>query len=139
MPIDRAERVDEIYAVNTSVEHRQGRRMEDEYWERPEYEPLGAQCDRHAINCYGVLSPAGQLVAYAFVYRIGELALISQILGVHDDDDHGFMYLLMSGIVEDESLQGGWLFYNRHDSGGPGLTFKKERYGFQACDIEWAA
>ncbi len=136
-PIDRSLYLDAIYAINTSAEERQGRPMTDGYRSRPSYGPDTVECDRHAVNCYGVLTDAGLLVAYAFVYRLGELALISGILGHADHLEGEVMYLLAAGVVEHESGQGGWLFYNRHDSGTDGLRFFKERVGFQPCDIDW--
>jgi hypothetical protein len=47
------------------------------------------------------------------------------------------MYLLVSGMISDQSDRGGVLFYNRHDSGTSGLVYFKERLGFAAGDVEW--
>jgi hypothetical protein len=48
------------------------------------------------------------------------------------------MYLLFAGVVEDQSGNPGILYYNRHDSGGEGLRFFKERLGFREGDVAWS-
>jgi len=111
--------------------------MTSSYRERPrfrldEYWP----CKRHRIAPYGVLAGAS-LVAYAWIYRAGELALVSSILGHGDFLEAGVMYLLLRGVVEAELEHGGYLVYNRHDSGTPGLRFYKERAGFEPREVTW--
>lgn len=137
--IERAHHVDDIHAINTSLEVRQGRPMADGYRSKWEYSPLGDQCERHAVHCYGVFAPDDPLVAYAYIYRCGELALVSSILGHGDHLADEIMYLLVAGIVDAEADQAGWLFYNRHDSGTEGLRFFKERCGFEPRDVSWQA
>lgn len=113
--------------------------MTKPYSERPSATPLPAYaCDRHAIRTYGVLAPGGRLAAYLWLYRSGELALISSILGHDDHLTFGVMYLLVVGTIEAEIAYGrGALVYNRHDSGQDGLRFFKERIGLVECRVEW--
>jgi hypothetical protein len=129
---------DDIHAINTSKHVRQGRPMSTGYFQRhnhgrlPEY-----PCDLHAIRTYGVLKD-GTLVAYMTLYRVGDLSLVSMILGHGDHLANDIMYLLFAGMISRHAGEGGWLFYNRHDSGTDGLVYFKERLGFRAADIEWS-
>ena len=47
------------------------------------------------------------------------------------------MYLLAAGTIEEQTPLGGFVYYNRHDSGTSGLVYFKERLGFAAADVEW--
>lgn len=136
--VKRHEYVDDIYEINTSLKERQGRPMSDGYLQRPSRTPLPAYaCGRHAIRTYGVLHGTN-LAAYLWLYRAGELALVSSILGHADHLDEGIMYLLVAGALETEISHGqGALVYNRHDSGTDGLRFFKERCGFEERRVEW--
>ncbi len=137
--IDRSKFNDDLHAINTSKQERQGRPMTAGYLERHNHGALpDYPCDRHRIRTFGVLRD-GHLYAYSTLYRVGDLLLVSMILGHGDHLDDGIMFLLMEGMVEAESDGGGWFFYNRHDSGrADGLVWFKERLGFRATDIELA-
>jgi hypothetical protein len=78
-----------------------------------------------------------RLRAYLTTYRVGELVLVSMILGHGEHLEHEIMYLLAEGLIDRQSNRPGVLFYNRHDSGTEGLRFYKERIGFAAGDVEW--
>lgn len=137
--IDRSEFDDDIHAINTSLETRQGRPMEAGYrsWRRhgrlPEY-----PCSRHAILTYGVLQ-GDRLRAYLTLYRVHELALVSMILGHGEHLADDVMYLLFAGVVAEQAGRGGVFYYNRHDSGTDGLRYYKERLGFAAGEVVWRA
>jgi hypothetical protein len=136
--VDRHERADEIYEINTSATERQGRPMSRGYHERPTETPLPDYvCTRHAVRTYGVETGHGTLVAYLWLYRAGDLALVSQILGHADHLENEIMYLLFEGMIGEESREPGFVVYNRHDSGTDGLRFFKERLGLQATAVEW--
>lgn len=136
--IDRSLHNDDIHAINTSMEKRQGRKMADGYLiphkhgRLPHYD-----CDRHRIHTYGVLK-GQQLFAYLTLYRCGDLALVSMILGHGAHLRNDIMYLLAAGTLESHAGERCWFYYNRHDSGTKGLVYYKERIGFEAMDIEWA-
>lgn len=140
-PIRRHEHADDIYAINTSKPHRQGRPMARSYWKAvsetpdPEY-----PCPRHGVHHYGVVDARGVLVAYTWIYRAGDLALVSQILGHAEHEPRDVMYLLFHGAMQREyALHGtGWFVYNRHDSGTDGLRYFKEKLGFRPMEVEWA-
>jgi hypothetical protein len=139
-PIRRHERAEEIWAINTSAEWRQGRRMAPNYAERPSSTPdPDYLCPRHAVRSYGVEDAGGTLVAYLHLYRAGELALVSQVLGHAEHLEREVMWLLFAGVIaaEHELEPTGWLVYNRHDSGTDGLRFFKERIGFTEHHVEW--
>jgi hypothetical protein len=136
----REERADEIYLVNTSARHRQGRPMGAGYRIRETYSPLPEYpCARHAIRTTGI-EDRGYLVGYLTMIRCGELALVSQILGHAEHLQHEIMYQLFAGALarEIDADPFGVCVYNRHDSGTDGLRFFKERLGFEEAAVEWA-
>jgi hypothetical protein len=136
-----ADRNDELFAINTSSPERQGRPMSAGYRQPPVYtdDPF-YPCPRHAIRRYGVEHQDGTLVAYLWLYRAGELALVSSILGHARHLENEVMYLLWAGMIDCESAEpGGWLTYNRWDSGQDGLRFYKERVGLSETAVTWNA
>jgi len=138
--IDRHLHNDEIYEINTSAPERQGRPMADGYTEPVAFSPLPQDpCDRHAVRTYGVNNRYGTLVAYLWLYRCGDLALVSQILGHADYLEDEIMFLLWEGILAAESFvdSDGGVVYNRHDSGTDGLRWFKERVGLKEVSVEW--
>lgn len=137
--IQRHERADEIHAINISARVRQGRPMTAGYRDRPSETPLpDYPCARHGVRTYGVETADGDLVAYLWLYRAGQLGLVSQILGHADHLENEIMYLLWQGTLEREARQpDGYLVYNRWDSGTEGLRFFKERVGLARTEIEW--
>jgi hypothetical protein len=135
--IERERFSEDLYAINTSLDVRQGRPMTGAYRQPVTLGPLpDYPCARHAIRTYGVLKEE-RLVAYLWLYRAGDLALVSSILGHGDHLANDVMYLLMQGAVDRESWFGGQLVYNRHDSGTDGLRYFKERIGFTEQNVEW--
>ena len=128
---------DAIFDINTSKPERQGRPMTIGYRRRQQQQPLpDYPCHRHCVSTYGVLS-GQELVAYLWLYRAGDLALVSSILGHADHEANGVMYLLFQGAVESEAGNTGVFVYNRHDSGTDGLRFFKERLGFEPTPVAW--
>jgi len=136
--VDYSQHSDDIYAINTSLDQRQGRPMADGYrcyrdrGRLPEF-----PCDLHNTRTYGVLQ-GRRLRAYLTLHRSNELAMVSMILGHGDHLANEIMYLLFAGLVEDQAGNPGILYYNRHDSGQDGLRFYKERVGFTEGDVEWS-
>lgn len=136
--IQRELHLDEVFEINTSAPERQGRPMSAGYQEAPTFGPTPLVCPQHHVYAYGVAEPAGRLVAYLWLYRSGELALVSSILGHHDHLDAGIMYLLFLGMLEEQAFVGpGAIFYNLWDSGQEGLRFYKTRIGLHEGNIEW--
>lgn len=138
--VRRHERAAEIQAINLSAPERQGRPMSAGYRQPPTEAPLPAYgCLRHAVRTYGIEDTAGTLVAYLWLYRAGQLALVSQILGHADRLNDEIMYPLMQGTAANEAAlaDDGYLIYNRYDSGTDGLRFFKDRCGFRPVELEW--
>jgi hypothetical protein len=138
--ICREHHEDDIFEINTSKHERQGRPMSPGYLQRQTFSPLPEYpCSRHAIRTYGVLDDGGTLRAYATIYRVGELVMVSQILGHADYLHRGIMFLLVRDTLAAQIEAGdGVVFYNRHDSGEDGLVWFKERLGFMAARVEWS-
>jgi hypothetical protein len=130
---------DDIYAINTSAERRQDRPMSAGYLERQEFSPLPRyDCGRHAIRTTGVFDAHGVCVAYLVMYRSGDLALVSQILGHDAHLKSEIMWLLFQTALEREIDHGpGMVVYNRHDSGTKGLRWWKEHVGLEETRVEW--
>lgn len=136
--VARHERADEVHAINTSAETRQGRPMSSGYHVKPSTQPdPAATCPTHGVHPYGVEDEHGTLVAYLWIYRAGDLALVSQILGHADHLEHEVMYLLWAGMIGRELREPGFVVYNRADSGTDGLRFYKERVGLAATHVTW--
>jgi hypothetical protein len=137
--VDYSQYSDDMFAINTSLDERQGRPMAAGYTKFCERGRLAQfPCDLHNTRTYGVLSPRLNLVAYLTLHRSNELAMVSMILGHGDYLRDEVMYLLFAGMVEDQSGNPGILYYNRHDSGQEGLRFYKERVGFREGDVAWS-
>lgn len=137
--IAREQYDEDIFAINTSLEERQGRPMSRGYQERQNFLPLPEYpCERHAIRTYGVVDARGTLVAYLWLYRSGELALVSSILGHGEHLANDVMYLLFQGVVDAEISHGGFFVYNRHSSGTDGLRYFKEKLGFTPMEVAWS-
>lgn len=137
-PVLRHEHVDEIHRINTSLAERQGKPMSEGYAQRPSSAPDPEwPCERHGVHPYGVLDDRCRLRAYLWVYRSGELALVSQILGHGAHLRNDIMWLLWQGMLEAELELGGYVVYNRHDSGTDGLRYYKEKVGLRACRVDW--
>jgi len=137
-PVLRHEHADDIHAINTSLDERQGKPMSEGYRQRPSQTPDPIYlCPRHGVHPYGVLDYRGRLRAYLWLYRSGELALVSQILGHGAHLRNDVMYLLWQGMLEREIPLGGFVVYNRHDSGTDGLRYYKERVGLGPRRVQW--
>lgn len=135
--IDRTLAVSDIHAINTSMPERQGRPMSAGYQEMPSYSSNPMVCPYHHVYTYGVFAEDGPLVAYLWLYRCGELALVSSILGHADHLENEVMYLLFASMLRGQYRLGGTVFYNLHNSGTDGLRFYKERVGLQPGNVAW--
>jgi hypothetical protein len=140
--IRRQEFVQDIHAINTSKPVRQGRPMSAGYLSPPSGSKLpDYPCARHGVHTYGVIEGhdyGPELVAYMWIYRAGDLALVSQILGHSSHEPNDVMYLLFEHALEREIAYGpGFVVYNRFDSGGDGLRYFKTRLGFEEREVRW--
>ena len=135
--IERPAYVGDIHRVNLSAPRRQGRPMSAAYRQRPNYGHVEFVCPHHHVYTYGVLDTRSTLVAYLWLYRCGDLALVSSILGHAEHLENDVMYLLFLGMLERQFRFGGTVFYNRWDSGTEGLRYFKERLGLVEGDVGW--
>jgi hypothetical protein len=138
--VNREDHADELYAINTSAERRQGRPMSESYTKRYEYSPLPVYpCERHQVRTYGVKDPDGRLVAYLWLYVAGQLRLCSSIIGHAAHLKNNVMYLLFRGMLEHELARDpdGVVMYHRWDNGTDGLRFYKGRVGLRETAIGW--
>ncbi|MES2150739.1 MAG: hypothetical protein V4508_13225 [Pseudomonadota bacterium] len=124
--IERNDHVEAIHAINTSVEMRQGRPMDQNYQEKC------LHFDRlDNFRYYGILNPQGLLVAYANLGNYGNFAAFSQLIGLRNND--GIMHLLVieivSRLIEDGAVQ--FLMYDTFFGAQPGLQAFKRMLGFQ--------
>jgi hypothetical protein len=137
--IDRETYADDIHAINVSTPERQGRPMSNSYLERPVYGPSPERiCAQHHVYTYGLHRPEGAgLAAYLWLYRSGDLALVSSILGHADELENEIMYRLYACMLREQWPLGGTVFYNLWNSGTDGLRFFKERVGLEERNVEW--
>lgn len=135
--IDRSQHNDALHEINTSLPERQGRPMSAGYLQRHNHGALPHYpCDRHAIRTYGILE-GDTLRAYLSLYVVGDLRLVSMILGHGDHLRNDIMYLLWQGLIEQQAGTSGFLYYNVWSSGKDGLRYYKERVGMAPADVEW--
>lgn len=134
------DRVDEILAINTSAEGRQGQKMAAKYTDPA---IVAAYCRAHP-NLIGVFL-GDDLVAYLEPFISGEVVIIDRILGHRDHLATGVMYLLMLGFAEwavarhAERPELKWLMYDMMLGAKPGLRYFKERLGFAPYRVTWVA
>jgi hypothetical protein len=131
--INRNDYIEDIYAINTSLEQRQGRPMDPAYFQKQlQYE------DVESFRYYGVLAADGRLMAYCDVGIYGNFAATDRILGYHSND--GIMYLLLFEIacrlIDEGHLH--YLMYDTFLGAQPGLRNFKRKLGFRPYRIRYA-
>ena len=122
--IDRNRYVDDIHAINTSIEERQGRPMDAHYQLRQSsFERVPN------FNYFGVLKE-GKLMAYANLGLYGNFSALSQLMGCRNND--GIMHLLMVEIVARlmRERRVRYLMYDTYFGAQPGLRQFKTILGF---------
>jgi hypothetical protein len=130
--IERNDHIDAIHAINTSLQERQGRPMDEKYREkitRFERQPH--------FNYFGVLNPEGKLVAYANIGRYGNFSAFSQLIGIRNND--GIMHLMMVDIVTRllEQKQVRYVMYDTFFGAQSGLQQFKRVLGFQPYRVKY--
>ena len=124
--IDRNNFIDDIHAVNTSVETRQGQPMEQHYLQKvPHYE-----AEAH-FKYFGLFDSQGKLMAYANLGIYGDFCAFSHVIGRRNND--GIMHLLVVDIVcrliDEASLN--YVMYDTFFGARPGLRQFKTIVGFK--------
>ena len=124
--IDRNEHIDEIHAIHTSCEERQGRPLDASYRVKKRvYE------NAPHFECHGVFDAGGRLVAYCSMGRYGNFVATDQLMGYKNQD--GIMYLLLLKIIcrliEEREVD--YFMYDTFLGAQPGLRDFKRRVGFR--------
>lgn len=130
--IDRNQYIDDIHAINSSMNIRQGRVMAPSYATRVTH-----YTDLDNYRYYGVLDAAGQLVAYCEVGLYGNFALFSRLLGYRNND--GAMHLMLTEIVSqliDEKVVR-FVMYDMYFGASEGLRHFKAMLGFQPYRVKY--
>ena len=124
--IERNAHVDDIHAINTSLDTRQGRVMDQKYLDKVTH--FDALPHYHY---YGILNAEGRLVAYANIGRFGNFSAFSQLIGIRNND--GIMHLLMVDIVSRliEQKRVRYVMYDTFFGAQPGLQQFKRVLGFE--------
>lgn len=124
--IERNDYVNDIHAINTSLDMRQGLPMAPHYLEKVEQ----FEAQQH-VRYFGVLNAQGQLMAYANLAFFGNFCVFSQILGRRNND--GCMHLLVVETVcalIDEGVMN-YVMYDTFFGARPGLRQFKTMVGFK--------
>ena len=123
-----------IYEINTSSEMRQGRKMDQNYSKFVTVWP-----NNKVNKWFGVYSNESKLVAYVWVYIIGEMVLINRILGHSDYLKENIMYLLMTNVVSyfihDTRIN--FIMYDTFGKTENGLVLFKKRIGFKPYTVNF--
>lgn len=123
--IDRNEHIDEIHAIHTSVDERQGRPMDEPYRvKKTVYE------NEPHVECFGVFGADNRLAAYCSTARYGNFVSTDQLMGLKNND--GIMHLLLLTIIcrliEEREVD--YFMYDTYLGAKPGLRDFKRRIGF---------
>lgn len=131
--IDQNDYIEDIYEINTSIQVRQGRIMDDAYRKKQ-------TSYRAAPNFkyFGVLSPNGKLRAYAELGFYGNFAAFRRIIGVRNND--GIMHLMVTEVVCQliDARDCQYLMYDTYFGASEGLQTFKKMFGFQPCRAKYS-
>jgi hypothetical protein len=130
--IERNDYIDDIHAINTSVDTRQGQPMAPQYLQKVDR----FEAEEH-VRYFGVISAEGQLMAYANLTFFGNFCDFSQILGLRNND--GCMHLLVVDIVcnlIDEGVMN-YVMYDTFFGARPGLKQFKTMLGFKPYRVKY--
>lgn len=130
---ERNERLDQLYAINTSVAVRQGREMSASYHEYPVKYTGVHTCKLHYSVLFGVFSPDNVWCGYISILVLNDFVNISQILG-HGEylKKTGIMINLWVKVMEfciEKNLKN--IMYYEYYSGNDGLIFWKKSVGMR--------
>jgi transposase len=124
--IDRNDYVDDIHEINTSVDIRQGRPMDQAYLEKQTRYPI----DKNYAY-YGVLNQDGKLKAYCDFGIYGNFAAFNRLMGVRNND--GVMHLMVTEVIC-QMIEAGAVNYVMYDTcfgASAGLATFKKMLGFE--------
>lgn len=138
---ERNNRLNELYAINTSAGERQGGSMNETYFEHPK--PWEQEkCPYHFHKVYGAFSPDNVWIGYIDLLLAGNWAPTIRILGHQAYLDAckkgsfmvGLWFCMVKDIFENyPSVK--FIQYHMMDVGNPGLQEWKKRVGLQPTVI----
>lgn len=130
--IDQNLYIDDIHAINTSINERQGRPMDSAYLEKPAFYEK-----KPHLRYFGILDANGKLVAYCNIATYGNFSATDRLLGYKNSD--GIMYLLIMEIICNliEENQVRYLMYDTFLGAKEGLRNFKRRLGFQPYRVRY--
>lgn len=124
--IERNQFIDDIHEINTSVDTRQGRPMEQHYLQK-----VSHFATLPYFRYYGLFDAKGKLMAYANLALYGDFCAFTHVIGHRNND--GIMHLLVVEIVCGLLDQGklNFIMYDTFFGARPGLRNFKEIVGFK--------
>jgi hypothetical protein len=130
--IERNNYIDEIHAINTSVDVRQGRPMDPHYLQKvTQFEKLPN------FKYFGVFDAKGKLMAYANLGIYGDFCAFSQVIGYRNND--GIMHLMVvdivCGLIGEGTLN--YVMYDTYFGAQPGLRQFKLALGFKPYRVKY--
>ncbi len=131
-PIDRNLFIDDIHAIHTSSEIRQGRPMDDGYRvKETSFE------DYPHFGYFGITDKTDKLVGYCNVAILGNFAATERVIGNKNND--GAMYLLLTEIICSLIKQKtvNYLMYDSYLGAQPGLRNFKRKLGFRPYRVRY--
>jgi len=134
---ERNERLDQLHAVNTSSDIRQGRPMAEHYRNYPAVITGNRTCDKHYSEFIGVFNASDTLVGYITANFFGEMAASSQILGHAEHLKAGIMLNLWTHFVQiclERGIKG--IIYSRWSDGHDSLRYWKHSVGLRPMKIQ---
>jgi hypothetical protein len=123
-----------ILEINRSASSRQGRSMDESYTTDL------IQYPKDSHNAYFGVFQENVMVAYLWVVKSGELAVLSRLLGHADHLSNGVMYLLITSYIEQELIKlhdVRFVMYDTFFGAGDGLKLFKTRCGFRPYKVKW--
>jgi hypothetical protein len=137
--IDPEKRIEEILDVNTSVNFRQGKAVQDRYKNREKVR----EYNKNPGPWFGVIDKDEGLKAYCHAPIFGEAYCYSRIFGHAGYLEDGIMYLMiretmafMSKRLDNEGFPR-WATYDMYLGALDGLREFKKRSGFDPAWVHW--
>ena len=130
--------IDDIYAINTSTDERQGYKMTDAYLNKPEIEK-----EKKCIDYIGVFNKEDTLVGYIRLIKTKNVYVVGKLLGHNDYLKDNIMYLLLHDLTEDlikKNAKNDYVQYFMYDTyfgGTDGLRLFKKRNCFVPYRVKW--
>jgi len=135
--IDRNNYIDDIYAINTSADIRQGQKMSSGYLKRVKlYE------NEDNFKYFGIVNEDNKLLAYCNIGFYGEFSLVVSLLGHKEYLNDGIMYLMMietNKIMFEEYKEQGYnyIMYDTFFGASSGLKKFKNKLGYKPYKVKW--